>query len=171
MLAGFAGRNSAHASGSTVHIALATRQRPSTFTISNVSMPQWLVLPSIQNSYGAQTCAMPPRMCTVGDQYRSRCERGSLFFGSDQYVLGRASNSTPPSGFGRERPPRLTDGRAAARMAAAQPERSLQEPTTPGKPWHVATSSTPGFRYSQLKARCTHGETLGAYHVSCVAVP
>ena len=68
MLAGSAGRNSAQASGSTVHIELATCHASPTLTKSNTSMPQWLVLPSIQNSYGAQTIAMLPRTSTVGDQ-------------------------------------------------------------------------------------------------------
>ena len=45
-----AGRNSAQAFGSTVHIALEIRQAPSIFTKSKTSIPQWLVLPSIQNS-------------------------------------------------------------------------------------------------------------------------
>jgi len=44
-----AGRNSAQASGSTVHIEFDTRHSPSILTRSNTSTPQWLVLPSFQN--------------------------------------------------------------------------------------------------------------------------
>lgn len=44
------GRRVSQASGSTVHIALARRQLPSTLTKSNTSTPQWETLPSTLNS-------------------------------------------------------------------------------------------------------------------------
>ena len=65
---GSAGRSAGQASRSTVHIALAIRQTPFSFTMSNASMPQWLVLPSIQNWYGVHTTARLPRTWTIGSQ-------------------------------------------------------------------------------------------------------